>query len=89
MSFEIVSLDKNNLEVNINGIDAPLANALRRVLIADIPTIAFDKAVIYQNTSIIHDEVLAHRIGLIPVMADPDEFIAKQCKFFFLNKISC
>lgn len=82
MNFEIISLDKNNLEVNISGIDAPLANALRRVLIADIPTIAFDKAVIYQNTSIIHDEVLAHRIGLIPVLANPDEFISKQRKAF-------
>lgn len=77
MSFEIVSLDNNEMEVNISGIDAPLANALRRVMIADIPTMAFDKVVLYQNTSIIHDEVLAHRLGLIPVMADPDEFIAK------------
>ena len=78
ISFEIISLTNNDMEVNIKGIDAPFANALRRVLIADIPTMAFDKAVIYQNTSIIHDEVLAHRLGLIPVVADPDEFIAKQ-----------
>jgi DNA-directed RNA polymerase I and III subunit RPAC1 len=77
MSFEIVSLDNNNMEVNISGIDAPLANALRRVMIADIPTMAFDKMVLYQNTSILHDEVLSHRMGLVPVFADPDEFIAK------------
>jgi DNA-directed RNA polymerase I and III subunit RPAC1 len=77
MSFNIVSLDSNEMEVNISGIDAPLANALRRVMIADIPTMAYDKVVLYQNTSIIHDEVLAHRLGLIPVMADPEEFIAK------------
>ncbi len=77
MTFEIISLDNNEMEVNVSGIDAPLANALRRVMIADIPTMAFDKVVLYQNTSIIHDEVLAHRLGLIPVMANPDEFIAK------------
>ena len=32
----------------------------------------------YQNTSIIHDEVLAHRLGMIPIVADPDEFIFKK-----------
>jgi DNA-directed RNA polymerase I and III subunit RPAC1 len=83
LTFEICALDDNDMEVNISGIDAPMANALRRVLIADVPTMAFDKAVIYQNTSIIHDEVLAHRIGLVPVFADPDEFLAKSGKGLF------
>jgi DNA-directed RNA polymerase I and III subunit RPAC1 len=78
LSFEIVSIKDSEMEVNVNGIDAPLANALRRVMIADIPTMAFDKVVLWQNTSIIHDEVLAHRLGLVPVFADPDEFIAKS-----------
>jgi len=77
LSFEIVSIKDSEMEVNVSGIDAPLANALRRVMIADIPTMAFDKVVLWQNTSIIHDEVLAHRLGLVPVFADPDEFIAK------------
>ena len=39
---------------------------------------AIDKAVIYQNTSIMHDEVLAHRLGLIPILADPNQFIFKK-----------
>jgi len=66
------------MEVNIDGMDAPLANALRRILIAEVPTIAFDKAVIYQNTSILQDEVLAHRLGLVPVDVDPDNFVEKR-----------
>jgi DNA-directed RNA polymerase alpha subunit len=47
LSFEIVSIKDSEMEVNVSGIDAPLANALRRVMIADIPTIAFDKVVIW------------------------------------------
>lgn len=39
---------------------------------------AIDKAMIYQNTSIIHDEVLAHRLGLIPIDIDPDHFLPKK-----------
>jgi DNA-directed RNA polymerase I and III subunit RPAC1 len=59
-------------------LDAPIANAIRRILISEIPTMAIDKAIIYQNTSIMHDEVLAHRLGLLPIMADPDYFVSKE-----------
>lgn len=74
----MVSLDENELEMNVEGIDAPLANALRRILISEVPTMAFDKAVFYQNTSILPDEVLAHRMGLVPVNIDPDLFVEKR-----------
>jgi len=40
---------------------------------------AIEKVFIYDNTSIVQDEVLAHRLGLIPIKADPDEFDFKQC----------
>lgn len=35
---------------------------------------AIEKVYVMNNTSIIHDEVLAHRLGLIPILADPNEF---------------
>lgn len=35
---------------------------------------AIERINMYDNTSIIQDEVLAHRLGLIPIDADPDEF---------------
>ena len=43
-------------------------------MIAEIPTMAIEKVGIWQNTSIIHDENLAHRMGLIPIKADPRKF---------------
>lgn len=56
------------------GAEPPLANALRRILIAEIPTIAIEKVEMWQNTSIIPDENLAHRMGLIPLAVDPRLF---------------
>lgn len=56
------------------GAEPPLANALRRIMIAEIPTMAIEKVTMWQNTSIIPDENLAHRMGLIPLNADAREF---------------
>lgn len=39
------------------GIDAAVANAFRRILIAEIPTLAIEYVFINNNTSIIQDEV--------------------------------
>jgi DNA-directed RNA polymerase I and III subunit RPAC1 len=75
--MNILSKSRDTLVINIKGIEAPLANALRRVLIDDIETMAIDKVVIYQNTSVMQDEILAHRLGLVPVMVDPDFFETK------------
>ncbi len=41
---------------------------------------AIDKIVMYQNTSVIQDEILAHRMGLIPIKVDPDSFQIKNKK---------
>ena len=56
------------------GVDAAIANALRRILLAEVPSMAIEKVFINNNTSIIQDEVLAHRLGLIPIKADPRRF---------------
>ncbi|PHH67162.1 hypothetical protein CDD81_2931 [Ophiocordyceps australis] len=48
------------------GVDASLSNAFRRIMLAEIETLAVENVFIEDNTSVIQDEVLAHRLGLIP-----------------------
>ncbi|CAL8469321.1 g8862 [Coccomyxa elongata] len=62
----------NDMEFDIIGIDPAIANALRRILISEIPTVAIEHVYMVQNTSIIACEVLSHRLGLVPVLVDPD-----------------
>eukprot|EP00601_Ochromonadales_sp_CCMP2298_P037224 CAMPEP_0173362984 /NCGR_PEP_ID=MMETSP1144-20121109/22131_1 /TAXON_ID=483371 /ORGANISM="non described non described, Strain CCMP2298" /LENGTH=246 /DNA_ID=CAMNT_0014312879 /DNA_START=373 /DNA_END=1110 /DNA_ORIENTATION=- len=69
----ITSLDENDIEFDLIGVDASIANALRRIMLAEVPTIAIEHVWIAVNNSIIQDEVLAHRIGLIPIRADPSK----------------
>uniref|UniRef100_A0A8C7SW65 DNA-directed RNA polymerases I and III subunit RPAC1 n=1 Tax=Oncorhynchus mykiss TaxID=8022 RepID=A0A8C7SW65_ONCMY len=72
--IDVVQMDETSLEFDMVGIDAALANAFRRILLAEVPTMAVEKVLIYNNTSIIQDEILAHRLGLIPIKADPRLF---------------
>lgn len=51
-----------------------MANALRRIMIAEVPTMAFHKVFLYQNTSVLPDELLIHRLGLLPVKVDCNDF---------------
>lgn len=45
------------MEFDMVGIDASIANAFRRILLAEVPTMAIEKIHIYNNTTIIQDEV--------------------------------
>jgi len=72
--IRIKKLDEEEIVFDLIGAEPPLANALRRILIAEIPTMAIEKVEMWQNTSVIPDENLAHRLGLIPIAVDPRLF---------------
>ena len=61
-------------EFTIGGINVSLANALRRIILSEIPTIGFNtenyndnQCVIDINTSRLHNEIIRQRLGCIPV----------------------
>ncbi|ENN72737.1 DNA-directed RNA polymerases I and III subunit RPAC1 [Dendroctonus ponderosae] len=74
--LQIVVIRRNNtdMEFDLIGIQHFLANTFRRLMLSEVPTMAIDKVHVLNNTSIIQDEVLAHRLGLIPLKADPRLF---------------
>ena len=73
---------------DVIGIDPPLANALRRIMISEVPTMAIEKVRMFQNLSVIADEVLAHWMGLIPIKADPADFEFKEPSDLYNEKNS-
>jgi DNA-directed RNA polymerase I and III subunit RPAC1 len=56
------------------GVDASIANALRRIMVAEVPTVAIENVFLHDNTSVVQDEVLAHRLGLVPLTGSPAGF---------------
>jgi DNA-directed RNA polymerase subunit D len=65
----------------LEGVKPAFANALRRIMLAEVPTLAVEDITFFDNTSILYDEVVAHRIGLIPLKADMKSFtLPENCK---------
>jgi DNA-directed RNA polymerase II subunit RPB3 len=65
--IEITTLREDLLEFVLTGVDSSVANSVRRVLMAEVPSMAIDLVNIYENGSVLHDEFLAHRLGLVPI----------------------
>ena len=66
MKIEILSSSPNTLKFRLESSSPAFANSLRRA-VSEIPTFAIDEVIIIENNSPLYDEILAHRLGLIPV----------------------
>ena len=73
--IKIVNVNFNDIKFELYNTELTIANALRRIIISEVPTMAIDLVEIQENTSALHDEYLAHRCGLIPLVSrDVDNF---------------
>ena len=68
--LEIIELKDDCVKFRLSKTDVSMANALRRVMIAETPTLTIDKVEIQVNSSPLHDSFLAQRLGLIPLEAE-------------------
>lgn len=73
-SLEVISKDNQKIAVKLSGVPLQYANALRRVCLNGIPVFAIDTVDIIENSSVLPDEGLAHRLGLIPITTDLGRF---------------
>lgn len=81
MKVEVINKSQDELDFVIDGIDAAMANTLRRIMFAEIPIMAVKEVEFKKNNSALYDEILAHRIGLIPLTTDLKTYnLPKDCK---------
>jgi len=73
-SLEIINKDDHKISVKLKGVPLQYANALRRVCLNGVPVFAIDTVDIIENSSVLPDEGLAHRLGLIPIKTDLTRF---------------
>jgi len=78
VALEIIECDDAKVRVTIRGLHRSYANAIRRFAISEVPTMAIDDVVIIENTSVMYDELIAHRLGLIPLKTDLKRYILPE-----------
>jgi DNA-directed RNA polymerase subunit D len=80
VEIEVLEKDDKNIRLLIRGVDVPFINALRRIVITEVPCMAIDEVVMIENSSILQDEIIAHRLGLIPLKTDLDSYnLPEEC----------
>jgi len=80
ISLEVKILEKNDTQLRfmVQGIDLSVANALRRAMIAEVSSMAIDDVFIIENSSTMEDEILAHRLGLVPLKTDLKSYVMRD-----------
>ncbi|HDD56487.1 MAG TPA: hypothetical protein ENG18_00510, partial [Nitrososphaeria archaeon] len=66
ISVKLLEADDKTIKVELEGVPLSIANAIRRFAINEVPTMAVEEILLIENTSAMPNDVLAHRISLIP-----------------------
>jgi DNA-directed RNA polymerase subunit D len=81
MKIKVLKKSKEKIEFEVEGLSAGLAGELRRIMLSEIPTMAIEWIDFHKNDSVLWDEIIASRLGLIPLIFDPKLYEMKEtCK---------
>jgi DNA-directed RNA polymerase subunit D len=81
VKIEVLGKNETSIRLIIKGADVPLMNALRRIALAEVPSMAIEEVVMIENSSILQDEIVAHRLGLTPLKTDLDSYnFPEECE---------
>ncbi|MXV62775.1 DNA-directed RNA polymerase subunit D [Natronorubrum sp. JWXQ-INN-674] len=75
---EFVEREDREARILVRGVTPAFANGIRRAMLADVPTMAVDTVRFVENSSVMFDEQLALRLGLVPLTTPPEGEFAED-----------
>ncbi len=69
-TIKVLSRTPARIEVLFEGYEPEFVNAIRRLALSDVPSLAVDFIYVYDNSSSVFDEIIAHRLGLVVFKSD-------------------
>jgi DNA-directed RNA polymerase subunit D len=78
VKLRVLEKNTDSVKIQLQGVSLSYANAIRRIALSEVPVMAIDEIVILENSSIIYDELLAHRLGLIPLKTDLSRYVLPE-----------
>lgn len=70
VSIEIVRRSDDEITLIFRGVPLEYVNAIRRAALEEVPTMAIDYVIFYDNTTALTDEMVSHRLAMIPLRSD-------------------
>lgn len=79
MSIKIIEKTNEKIVLSVKKVETPVLNALRRALMSDVPVMAIEDVYFTKNNSALYDEMVALRLGLVPLTTDLSYSKRKDC----------
>lgn len=81
MQLKLLDKQEEKITFLITETEAYVVNALRRMIIEEVPSMAIEEVTFTKNQSALYDEIVAHRLGLIPLTTDLKSYnLPSECK---------
>lgn len=78
LKVKVLEDAEDRVSLQLDGVDRSYANAVRRFCLSEVPSMAIDDVVILENSSVLYDEMLAHRLGMVPLKTDLERYILPE-----------
>ena len=78
MAIEVLEKSDQRVVFVVQNISIEMANSIRRIIMAEIPVMAIDEVIVLKNDSPLYDEIISHRLGMIPLTTDLEVYKLPQ-----------
>ena len=81
MEIKVMNKTEDSITFVLKGVSNVAVNTLRRMILEEVPVMAIEEVTFQKNSSALYDEIVAHRLGLIPLKTDLDSYsLPQKCK---------